>query len=427
MADLPVFPTDPDGPAAARETTGESLKGKESMVQRKKNESSLTEIVGNAHASAFGGLAFHDRAQNAILAGAFSAALLGLVGGLAGCHGTAQAAPAQQEETTVKVETVAAEERTVPRVVKLTGNLEADRSSDVAADASGKVSATFVERGAYVKKGTVLAILDSSSAAISAAQARADADGAAADAKLKDSELARTQKLHAMKAIPDAELDRAKAARDTANDRASSMGAKLALQSKTVGDATIRAPFDGIVTERFVDVGEYVRPDTKIATIVRSDVLRLRLSVPESSASAVKEGQSVDFKVASDGPPSTTATHTAKIRFVGAEVRQQQRDLLVEAMYDNHDHALRPGMFATARLAIGEEKGVVIPQTAVKKDGATRRVFVLKTGRIEERVVQLGEPLVGEEQTIHVVNGLTAGEKIAPKPDAKLRDGLKAE
>jgi membrane fusion protein, multidrug efflux system len=406
------------------------------MVQ-KKNEG-LISIVGYAHANAFGGLAFGDTersgdgersggAQNAILAGVFSAALLGLVGALAGCHGTAQAAPTAQAaaEETLKIETIAVEERTVPRAVKLTGNLEADRSSDVAADSSGKVSATFVERGAYVKKGAVLAILDASSAAISAAQAKADADGAIADAKLKDSELARTQKLHSMKAIPDAELDRAKAARDTASEKASSMGAKLALSSKTIGDATIRAPFDGIVTERFVDVGEYVRPDTKIATIVRSDVLRLRLSVPESSAAAVKEGQSVDFRVSSDAEGA--ATHTAKIRFVGAEVRQAQRDLLVEAMYDNHDHALRPGMFATARLSIGEEKGVVIPMTAVKKDGATRRVFVLKTGRIEERVVQLGEPLTSEAGLIHVVNGLTAGEKIAPKPDAKLRDGLKAE
>lgn len=370
----------------------------------------------------------HLLARRAILAGAFSAAALVSVGTLAGCHGTAQAAPqGASTEETVKVETIMVEKRTVARTVKLTGNLEADRSSDVAADSSGKVSATFVERGAHVKKGTVLAILDASSAAISAAQAKADADGAIADAKLKDSELARTQKLHAMKAIADAELDRAKAARDTANERASSMGAKLALQSKTVGDATIRAPFDGIVTERFVDVGEYVRPDTKIATIVRSDILRLRLSVPESSASAVKEGQAVDFKVASDGEGS--ALHTAKIRFVGAEVRQQQRDLVVEAIYDNHDHTLRPGMFATARLAIGEEKGVVIPQTAVKKDGATRRVFVLKNGRVEERVVQLGEPLSQgpDENLIHVVNGLSAGERIAPKPDAKLRDGLKAE
>ena len=64
------------------------------------------------------------------------------------------------------------------------------------------------------------------------------------------------------------------------------------------------------------------------------------------------------------------------IRFVGAEVRRSTRDLVVEAIYENKGHTLRPGMFATAKLSVGEEKGLVIPKTAVKMEGATRRVFV---------------------------------------------------
>lgn len=344
---------------------------------------------------------------------------------LAGCDGhvsEAKAAPAPAADAPLKVTTVQASKRSVPRVVKLTGNLEANRSSDVAADASGKVAQTFVERGAFVKKGTVIARLDARSAALAAAQAKADAEAARTDADLRRTDLGRAESLHKQSAIADAELDRTRAAKESADQRVAAADARLALNAKTVGDATIRAPFDGLVAERFIDVGEYVRPETRVAAIVDIDTLRLQLSVPEAGASAVKQGQTVAFRVASD--PEGEQSHAAKIRWVGPQIRRASRDLVVEAVVDNADHALRPGMFATARLAVGDDEALVIPSAAIKKDGTTRRVFVLAGDKIEERVVQVGEA-VGSD--IVISGGVADGEKVVAPLLPNLRDGLKAE
>jgi len=349
--------------------------------------------------------------------------LLLLAGATAACDGHVPVARAAPREGAVRVEAAPAASRSLPRRIRLTGTLEANRDSDVAADAAGRVAATFVERGAYVKKGTVLARLDARSSAIAAAQARADAAAARSDAELRATELARTDRLVAERALATAELDRAKSAREAAAQRAAAAEARAALQDKSVGDAVIRAPFDGIVAERWVDEGEYVRPDTRIVTLVDVDTLRLKLTVPESAASVIAVGQKVAFEIGTE----PKVQNEALVRFVGPQLRQSSRDLVVEAVVDNRDRALKPGMFATARLEAGEGTALFVPAAAIKADGATRRVFVVSSGRLQERIVQVGER-VGDD--VVVLEGIGKEDKVvasitgAPR---ELRDGLEAE
>lgn len=339
---------------------------------------------------------------------------------LASCGGHVTEASAATREPARRVNAVAVAERDVPSSLRLTGSLEANRDSDVAADASGRVAATFVERGDYVKKGAVLARLDARSAALGAAQAKADAEAARADARLRVTELERTERLVAQRALADAELDRARSQRDATEQRASAAEARVALQDKSVGDALVRAPFDGVIAERWVDEGEYVRPDTRVVTLVDVDTLRLKLTVPEAAVSAVRAGQRVAFRVASE----PEAPREAEVRYIGPHLRASSRELVVEAVVDNRDRRLKPGMFATASVEAGAQRVLVLPAAAVKREGATNHVFVLAKGRLEERVVQLG---ARSGDDLVVVAGAAVGERVVAPLVDDLRDGQPAE
>lgn len=343
---------------------------------------------------------------------------------VSGCSGRVAEAKPRATGEVVHVSSVDVKEEPVAKALRLTGSLEANRDSDVAAGTSGRVTATFVERGQYVKKGAILARLDAREASLATTQAKADADAARADARLRAVELGRTEKLIGARAIPEAELDRARSIQEAADQRVSAADARVALQARSVGDSIIRAPFDGIVAERWIDVGEYIRPESRVVTLVDIDTLRLKLTVPEAAALAVSAGQRVSFQVASE----PGVLHDASVRFVGPQVRQASRDLVVEAVVENREHRLKPGMFATAGVEAGQESAFVIPREALKgssgkSEGPNRRVFVIASGRLEERVVQVAETTGG---SVIVRAGLRTGDKVVAPVTDNLRDGLTA-
>lgn len=325
-------------------------------------------------------------------------------------------AKAASAEPVTHVDTIEPQARTIPRTVRITATVEANRSADVAADSSGKVVSTFVERGTFVKKGTALVRLDATNLSLSASQAKADEEGARADAVLRQSEWERAEKLYARGAISSAELDRARAAKDSADQRASSATARHALSSKQTADTVIRAPFDGIVAERWVDEGEYVRADTKIVTLVDASTLRLALVVPEEHANAVHEGDAIAFHIPSDPARS----YGAHIRFASPQIRKQTRDLVVEAVIDETNESLKPGMFAVADLGIGSEKVFAVPTQTLRNNHA----FVVTNGRLEERVVQI-QGTEGNETL--VLDGLHPGERLVAAPTDQMKDGLRVD
>ena len=194
---------------------------------------------------------------------------------------------------------------------------------------------------------------------------------------------------------------------------------RLSQAGLSVGDATVRAPIDGIVTERLVDVGEYVRPETTIASVVAVDPLRIELTVGESDAGRIAVGQTLTFQV--KAVPGRA--FTGIVRYVAPALRAATRDLVFEAVVPNADGALKAGMFATAWLETGTEDRVVVPAAALCKDGDTLRAFVVTGGHIEERVVQRERDL-GDRAVIGA--GLAAGEHLITTCSADLKDGAPA-
>jgi RND family efflux transporter MFP subunit len=194
--------------------------------------------------------------------------------------------------------------------------------------------------------------------------------------------------------------------------------ARVALARKALADTVVRAPFAGLVAERLVSVGDYVTRGTKVAVVVRINPLRARLTVPEALVAAVGVGQPIALEVAAF--PDRTFAGT--IRYVSPALDASQRALTLEAVVPNADQALKPGMFATARIQQAEHTpALLVPASAVLTSSGTSRVYVIDGDHVEARVVTVGQTV---DDQVEITLGLSAGERVATANVGQLADGM---
>jgi membrane fusion protein, multidrug efflux system len=352
-----------------------------------------------------------------------SLALLALVLAVPACRQSDDAAAATRAHeagASVHVSTVAAVERPMPEFLTLTGTLRANAESDVAADVSGKVIATSVERGQPVKRGQTLARVDGRSAALAATAAEAQSRVAQEQLDEARRDCARVKHLLDTGAISQAEYDKQTSQCTSQQWSAAAADAQQRSATKLLGDANIRAPFDGYVGERYVSVGQYVQPSTRVASVYSPDPLRLELTVPEASVGAVQQDMQVRFTVTAYGDQR----FTGNVKYISPNLRESTRDLVIEAVVPNPDLKLKPGMFAVARIELGLKPHTVVPKAALVTDDTGSRVFVVAGAQVQERLVQLGEA-VGD--VVSVVDGLKAGEMVVLQPGPDVRDGAQVD
>jgi membrane fusion protein (multidrug efflux system) len=341
---------------------------------------------------------------------------------LAGCARSAAEtklppSSAAPEAPLVAVTPVAAMAIKVPRIVSLSGNLTGAEQAQVAAGAAGKILATYVERGSVVKKGAVLARIDARILGAQAEEATAQVETLKAQQAQARLDCERSQRMFDKGAIAKADFDRAQTQCVTAKWSLAAAEARKTQVGESLHDTQIRAPFSGLVVERAVTSGEYVRADSRVVTLVSVDTLRVELSVPEADVARIKEGAAIEFRPSGAREDTRYVGH---IKYIGPAVRQQSRDAIVEATVENAGHDLRPGMFVTARLALGEQTVPAVPKSAVKNDGTQRRLFVVAGDRLEERVVQTDDERGG---LVPILNGIKAGEMVVASLTPEVRDG----
>jgi RND family efflux transporter MFP subunit len=369
----------------------------------------------------------------------------------------------------VEVTTAAAIKRDLPRFFEATGSLAGDEQTDVAPQTAGKVVAVGVDIGSAVRRGQMLVKLDDAElnlrvqqAATQVEQAKAAvrqaeekiglkpghafdpnrvAEVAAAQVALDlaekelrraerliesgdvsrsffDEQRARRDQLREQRDVALAQARQNYAAVDVARTNVANAQSQLALARKNLSYALIVSPIDGFVAERTADVGEYVSPQQKVATVVRTNPLRIRIDIPEQAIPEVKVGQSVSVTT-SAWPDKNFAGRVARI---APNVSAESRTLTVEAEVDNSGGALKPGQFATVRiLQERADPAVLVPARAVVTEAGVSRLFVIKDGRAEQRVVQTGQT---EGDLIEIKSGVAADEQVATSGVERLSDGV---
>ena len=369
----------------------------------------------------------------------------------------------------VDVTTAAAIRRDLPRFFEATGSLAGDEQTDVAPQTSGKVVAVGVDIGSFVRRGQMLVKLDDAELKLRVEQAVTQVEQAKAAVRQAEEkiglrpgqrfdpnrvaevaaakvafDLAERNFRRAEKLIESGDVSRSfydeqrarrdqsreqyevalaqarqnYAAVDVARTNVANAESQLALARKNLSYSLIPAPIDGFVAERTADLGEYVSPQQKVATIVRTNPLRIKIDIPEQAIPDVKAGQSVSVTT-SAWPDKNFAGRIARI---APNVSAQSRTLSVEAEIDNSSGALKPGQFATVRiLQERPEPAVLVPARAVVTEAGVSRLFVIKDGRAEQRVVQTGQT---EGDLIEVKNGVAADEQVATSGLERLSDGV---
>jgi membrane fusion protein, multidrug efflux system len=354
----------------------------------------------------------------------------------AGYNGTDSAAPPPEARPPAAVTVAPVKGVDEPVIVEATGSFQADESSDVAPESSGRVLATPVDVGQHVAKGAVLIRIQAVDANLRLDEARAAVQRADANVKLAESQnsLAQTtakrnEALLKGGLIPQTTADEARTQAETsANNvlvaRASlaQVRAQLALAEKAVSDVVVVAPFAGYISQRRVAVGEFVQPSTAVVTLLRIDPLRLQLTIPSVQAAQVAVGQAVTARV--DAFPGQT--FEGRISAVNPLIAAESRSFIVEAKVPNAKGELKPGMFAVASINQGRtERAMLVPKRAVIEDVNTNsfRVFVVdpnNTARV--RVVQLAARQTQPEST-KILTGIKEGERVATSNLADLYDG----
>jgi membrane fusion protein (multidrug efflux system) len=344
----------------------------------------------------------------------------------AGCRRSEAETSAPQESkleasAPIAVKQTAVQALKVPRTITLSGSLIGAEEAKVAAGAAGKVLSTHIERGSVVRKGAVLVKLDARAAGAQAQEAAAQAESAKVQEAQAKLDCARTEQMLEKGAISKADFDKAHTACESTKWSVSAAVARRTLTAEALRDMEIKAPFSGMVIERFVTAGEYVRADSPVVSLVDVDALRVELTVPEADVVSIKQGMPIDFHTAAnDNGPA----YRGKIRYIGPSVRAQSRDAIVEAAIENPGHDLRPGMFVTAKLALGEQSLPAVPASAVRAEGSLRHVFTVTEGRLEDHLVQIDETRAG---LVPVVSGIKAGDRVVVDVTAEMRDGAKVQ
>ena len=356
----------------------------------------------------------------------------------------------------VAVTPVVAVEQPITRFIRATGSLTAEEQADVAAEIAGRVVAAPVERGMTVAEGAELVRISQTEAEASLKEAEANAaqlearlgitGGGAFDVNkvpevqnakaandLATSEFKRIESLLGQKVVSQSEYDQRKtqmdashqqvdAARNAATQQFEMLQAaraRVALARKAFADTSVRAPFAGNVGQRFVNVGDYVTKGMKVVSVVRTNPLRVQLTIPEQFVSVVATGTTVSFVV--DAYPGREFQGT--VRYVSPALQADQRALTIEATVPNAKGELKPGFFATARIEQPDKApGVLVPAAAIATTSGTSRLYVVTGDHVEERIVTTGQT-VGD--LVEITKGLKTGERVATKNVAQLADGTK--
>jgi len=311
------------------------------------------------------------------------------------------APPQKKEEITVK--TVKAELKELENRIEFSGSLSGADETVVSSETDSHIVNYYADLGDFVKKGKVLVKLNDSETIANLNQEKSRLE-------LSKTKLKRVKTLVDEDILSKQEFDTAKSEYDVSK-------ARFDFSAKKLSDTTVRAPFDGYIKERKIQKGQYVKAKDPLFLIVKNSPLKVEASVPEKYSSSIKTGLFVNITVET----YNKRVFSGKISRVSPAVNVENRMINFEAIIPNEKKELKPGFFTKGFIVTGKAKKVVIPEEAVAVIPGVKKVFVIESGKANERVVKLGSKLNGD---VEVLEGVKDGEMVAVTGLSKLENGI---
>jgi multidrug efflux system membrane fusion protein len=340
-----------------------------------------------------------------------------LVGGLVGFNAFRSHMIAQffanNKPPPATVTVAEAKSEVIPNLLIAVGDLAAVHQVNVTSDVSGRITDIMFTAGSLVKAGSPLVQLFDG-------PDQGDLASFKAQATVAQLSLDRAKQLAARQFGPQATVDQAQASYDQAN-------AGIAKTQAIISQKLVRAPFDGELGVRHVEIGQFLTAGTQIVTLTDLSALYANFTVTEKDSAMLKVGQTV--RVAVDAYPGRT--FEGKINAIEPQIATDTRNIRVQATLDNPDHILKPGMFATTTVVLPDKPAVVtVPETAVDYTLYGDSVFLItekkeddgKTSLTAVRTfVRTGNRTDGRAE---IVSGLKPGDRVVAVGQLKLQSGV---
>lgn len=325
--------------------------------------------------------------------------------GLLACSQLSKPATAAESATAapLAVDTIVATREKVEPVIVATGTLSAIEEATVSVESEGRIIALPADLGDHVGRGAMLLKVAPELYVYQKAQADAEVEAARADyqrlKELTDKQLSPQQTLETAKR----RLDVGTAAAD--------------YQRKKLDDTVLRAPIEGTIAKRLVNLGEYIKAGTPAFLISRTSPLKAKVPVPERYFDQIAKGAAVTaYLEGRDNLPLT-----GKVTRISPNVESDTRSFSLEAQVDNPKGTVKPGSFARVEIrASGIVEAVTVPEKALYSFAGARRVYVADGGKAVERNVVLGIK-TGDRWVVE--KGLEVGDKVITSSIEQLSDG----
>ena len=347
---------------------------------------------------------------------------MGLVLAQQGGHLWAADKPAEDKNPTLELAT--ADVGTVglaelKRSLQLTGSLSPLVQTMVKAQAPGEILEVTVREGQSVQRGDVLVRIDTRNLNAELDSRQAALEKARADLALAKLNRDNSANLVAKHVISQNAYDTAESTYQAGLANVKAAEAQLSLARIALGYTTVRAPFDGTVSQRLVQPGERVGVDTSLLTLVDLSQLELQAPAPADEVPSVKIGQIAKFSVGGFGDRK----FEGRVERINPMSNTGSRSVMLYLSVNNSDGVLKGGMFAQGELTLDQTAPVAaIPLTAVRTQAGLPYVFAIQGAKIVSRLVKLG--LRSEEQNlVEVREGLKTGERVVTARIDTLKDG----
>jgi membrane fusion protein (multidrug efflux system) len=302
--------------------------------------------------------------------------------------------------------------------IQATGQLLAHSEATVAAQVGGEITGIVADEGAAVAAGQAIVAIDPERRQLELENAQASLLQAQAQEREAEREALRLEQLAVRGAVSQAQLDEARTRRDFARSGVAAAKAQLGLAQRALRDASVAAPFAGLVARRFVNPGEFVAAGAALFDLVALDPVEVEFHLAEVDSARVAVGQRVEVRVAS----FPDEVFGAEVTVVAPTIDPAARTRRVKAVLANPEGRLLPGTFARVDLGVAERSGVVM----VKKEAVLQRsdgsvVFRLAGGDRVARVrVETG---IHRDELVELRGGVAAGDWIVVRGHTALVDG----
>ena len=305
------------------------------------------------------------------------------------------------------VEAVTVQPEAYTRTISAVGTAYPVRESRIAASVGGTVTKLYVKEGDRVKKGQALIGIDNRNFKLGVDQAKAQLNAAKIQADLMRIEFDRIQKLKVSNAVSQSSFDQMKAQYDAAVAQQEMARVGLKQAKKMLGDATVRAPYDGIVAGLLIEKGEYASsmPPAPLVHIIDNSSLEIKTFVAEEHARDIKVGQKAEVTI-----ESANATVGGTVVFASDRIQEATRTFEIHVRIDNPDNALKSGAYARVTiLASTDQNATLLPSRSILRDNSGKPfVFIAKDGKVQQVFLKISD--TKGQRT--VVEGLDAGSTI---------------